>query len=68
MFTVAKFSTYFSTVSTTCDCGGLSLEAMETIGDFGTVSQIAVNTLTTAVYDTWLGYSNLNAAAKSRPL
>ncbi|HGS4993972.1 TPA: ABC transporter permease [Vibrio cholerae] len=43
---------------------GLSLVAMETIGDFGTVSLFAVNTLTTAVYDTWLGYSNLNAAAK----
>ncbi|HCH5094171.1 TPA: iron ABC transporter permease [Vibrio parahaemolyticus] len=42
----------------------LSLVAMETIGDFGTVSYFAVNTLTTAVYDTWLGYSNLNAAAK----
>ena len=42
---------------------GLSLVAMETIGDFGTVSYFAVNTLTTAVYDTWLGYSNLNAAA-----
>ncbi|HBC3885930.1 TPA: iron ABC transporter permease [Vibrio parahaemolyticus] len=43
---------------------GLSLVAMETIGDFGTVSYFAVNTLTTVVYDTWLGYSNLNAAAK----
>lgn len=42
----------------------LSLVAMETLGDFGTVSYFAVNTLTTAVYDTWLGYSNLNAAAK----
>ncbi|MDP5254030.1 MULTISPECIES: iron ABC transporter permease [unclassified Vibrio] len=42
----------------------LSLVAMETIGDFGTVSFFAVNTLTTAVYDTWLGYSDLNAAAK----
>ncbi|MGF1680714.1 ABC transporter permease [Photobacterium minamisatsumaniensis] len=43
---------------------GLSLVAMETLGDFGTVSYFAINTLTTAVYDTWLGYSNLNAAAK----
>ncbi len=42
----------------------MSLVAMETLGDFGTVSYFAVNTLTTAVYDTWLGYSNLNAAAK----
>lgn len=43
---------------------GISLVAMETIGDFGTVSYFSVNTLTTAVYDTWLGYSNLTAAAK----
>ncbi|SEG71305.1 ABC transporter permease [Vibrio hangzhouensis] len=43
---------------------GLSLVAMETIGDFGTVSYFAVSTLTTAVYDTWLGYSSLSAAAK----
>ncbi|PMH41225.1 iron ABC transporter permease [Vibrio sp. 10N.286.49.B3] len=43
---------------------GLSLVAMETIGDFGTMNYFAVSTLTTAVYDTWLGYSNLTAAAK----
>ncbi|SMY17257.1 ABC transporter permease [Photobacterium aquimaris] len=43
---------------------GVSLVAMEALGDFGTVSYFALNTLTTAVYDTWLGYSNLNAAAK----
>lgn len=43
---------------------GLSLVAMESLGDFGTVHYFAVNTLTTAVYDTWLGYSNLSAAAK----
>lgn len=43
---------------------GLSLVAMETLGDFGTVSYFAVNTLTTAVYDTWLGYSSLHSAAK----
>lgn len=42
----------------------LSLVAMETVGDFGTVSYFAVNTLTTAVYDTWMNYSNLTAAAK----
>ncbi|GAA5647044.1 ABC transporter permease [Vibrio proteolyticus] len=43
---------------------GLSLVAMETIGDFGTVNYFAVNTLTTAVYDTWMGMSSLTAAAK----
>ncbi|GAA3546834.1 iron ABC transporter permease [Zobellella aerophila] len=43
---------------------GLSLVAMETLADFGTVHFFAVSTLTTAVYDTWLGYGSLNAAAK----
>ncbi|MBD1572759.1 iron ABC transporter permease [Vibrio sp. S17_S38] len=43
---------------------GLSLVAMEALGDFGTMNYFAVQTLTTAVYDTWLGYSNLTAAAK----
>ncbi|WP_087016546.1 ABC transporter permease [Thaumasiovibrio subtropicus] len=43
---------------------GASLVAMETVGDFGTMSYFAVPTLTTAVYDTWLGYSSLTAAAK----
>lgn len=43
---------------------GASLVAMETLGDFGTVAYFAVPTLTTAVYDTWLGYGDLSAAAK----
>ncbi|MBO1518132.1 ABC transporter permease [Oceanisphaera pacifica] len=43
---------------------GLSLVAMEALAEFGTVNFFAVNTLTTAVYDTWLGYGSLNAAAK----
>jgi len=43
---------------------GVSLVAMETVGDFGTMSYFSVNTLTTAIYDTWLGYSNIHAAAK----
>ncbi|MHA2938547.1 ABC transporter permease [Vibrio sp. RC27] len=43
---------------------GVALVAMETIGEFGTMSYFAVNTLTTAIYDTWLGYSNIHAAAK----
>ena len=43
---------------------GLSLIGMETLGDFATVSYFSVPTLTTAVYDTWLGYGSLNAAAK----
>jgi len=42
----------------------LSLVAMETLADFATVHLFAVNTLTTAVYDTWLGYGSLSAAAK----
>ncbi|MCS6192028.1 ABC transporter permease [Shewanella baltica] len=43
---------------------GLALVAMETAADFATVNYFAVPTLTTAVYDTWLGYGNLTAAAK----
>jgi len=42
----------------------LSLVAMETLADFATVHLFAVNTLTTAVYDTWLGYGSLGAASK----
>lgn len=42
----------------------IALIAMETLADFATVHYFAVNTLTTAVYDTWLGYNSLTAAAK----
>ena len=35
---------------------------METLADFATVQYFAVNTLTTAIYDTWLGYGDLSAA------
>ena len=40
----------------------LSLVLMETLADFATVQYFAVNTLTTAIYDTWLGYGDLPAA------
>ncbi|MBY5993036.1 ABC transporter permease [Ferrimonas balearica] len=43
---------------------GLSLVAMETLADFATVSYFAVNTLTTAVYDTWLGHGSMSSAAR----
>ncbi|ACK48112.1 binding-protein-dependent transport systems inner membrane component [Shewanella baltica OS223] len=43
---------------------GVALVAMETAADFATVNYFAVPTLTTAVYDIWLGYGNLTAAAK----
>jgi iron(III) transport system permease protein len=43
---------------------GGALVAMETAADFATVSYFAVPTLTTAVYDTWLGYGSLSVAAK----
>lgn len=43
---------------------GLALIAMETLGDYATVSYFAVATLTTAVYDTWLGYGDLQSAAR----
>ncbi|BDM63485.1 iron ABC transporter permease [Shewanella sp. NFH-SH190041] len=43
---------------------GVALVAMETAADFATVSYFAVPTLTTAVYDTWLEYGSLTAAAR----
>ena len=43
---------------------GLSLIAMETLGDFATVNYFAVSTLTTAVYDSWLELGSLTTAAK----
>ncbi|NRA60373.1 MAG: iron ABC transporter permease [Psychrobium sp.] len=42
----------------------VSLVAMETLADFAVVHYFAVPTLTTAVYDTWLGYGSLAAAAR----
>lgn len=42
----------------------ISLVAMETLADFATVHFFAINTLTTAIYDTWLGYGSLATAAK----
>lgn len=39
-----------------------SLVLMETLADFATVQYFSVNTLTTAIYDTWLGYGDLGTA------
>ena len=43
---------------------GLIFIGAEALGDFATVNYFAVNTLTTAVYDSWLGHGSLSAAAK----
>ena len=43
---------------------GCALVLMETMADFATVHYFAVSTLTTAVYDTWLGHYDLASAAK----
>ncbi|QLD32843.1 ABC transporter permease [Mannheimia varigena] len=43
---------------------GMALVAMETLGDFGTVAYFAVPTLTTAIYDSWLGYHDLGTASQ----
>ncbi|WP_440993044.1 ABC transporter permease [Cysteiniphilum litorale] len=43
---------------------GCALIAMESLSEFATVQYFAVNTLTTAIYDTWLGLGSLSAAAK----
>ena len=41
---------------------GLSLVAMECLSDFGTVSFFSVSTLTTGIYNSWLGFDDLNTA------
>lgn len=43
---------------------GCTLVAMEALADFGTVHLFAINTLTTAIYDSWLVYGSLSGAAK----
>lgn len=43
---------------------GVALVAMESMADFATVHYFSVSTLTTAVYDMWLGYYSLAGAAK----
>jgi len=41
---------------------GLSLVAMETLSDFGTVSFFSISTLTTAIYNAWISYDDLASA------
>ena len=41
---------------------GLSLVAMETLSDFGTVSFFSVSTLTTAIYNAWIAFDDLASA------
>ena len=41
---------------------GLSLVAMETLSDFGTVDFFSVSTLTTAIYNAWISFDDLNTA------
>jgi iron(III) transport system permease protein len=43
---------------------GLSLALLETLGDFGAVSVLGVDTFTTAIYKTWFGLYSLPAAAQ----
>ncbi|MBO6489707.1 MAG: iron ABC transporter permease, partial [Pelagibacteraceae bacterium] len=38
---------------------GLSLVAMETLSDFGTVSFFSISTLTTAIYNAWITFDDL---------
>ena len=41
---------------------GLSLVAMETLSDFGTVSFLGISTLTTGIYNSWIGFDDLATA------
>ena len=43
---------------------GLSLALMETLADFGAVAVFNYDTFTTAIYKTWFGLYNLQAAAQ----
>ena len=41
---------------------GLALVAMECLADFGTVSFFSIQTLTTAIYNSWIAFDDLNTA------
>jgi len=41
---------------------GLSLVAMETLSDFGTVSFFSISTFTTAIYNAWIAFDDLASA------
>ena len=41
---------------------GLSLVAMETLSDFGTVDFFSISTLTTAIYNAWIAFDDLASA------
>ncbi|WP_373090214.1 ABC transporter permease [Zhongshania sp.] len=43
---------------------GVSLALMETLADFGTVAIFNYDTFTTAIYKSWFGFFNLQAAAQ----
>lgn len=43
---------------------GTSLAVMETLADFGTVAVFNYDTFTTAIYKSWFGFFNLQAAAQ----
>ncbi len=43
---------------------GVTLALMETLNDIGAVEYLGINTLTFAIYDTWLNRSNLAGAAQ----
>lgn len=43
---------------------GVALALMETLGDFGAVQYLAVDTFTTGIFRTWYGLGNLTAAAQ----
>lgn len=43
---------------------GLTLVAMETLADYGTVQYLGVSTFTTGIFRTWLGMHNAAAAAQ----
>ena len=43
---------------------GIMLAMMETLNDFGTISLFGVHTLTSGIYDIWLGMNDVGSAAQ----
>ena len=57
-----KFKSFYSIIlpaARPAIVAGLSLVAMETLAEFGAVDFFSVNTLTTGIYNAWIGFDDL---------
>ena len=58
----SKFKSFYSIIlpaARPAIVAGLSLVAMETLAEFGAVDFFSVNTLTTGIYNAWIGFDDL---------